>query len=97
MTNLPRLFTDKGELIDVATSGMDAGTLARLEAIRVAYTATKEAAAVLADAYAEVNAALEAVKNTEEYFAARWPKQTFQDLWRENFGGGPRNRMQGRA
>jgi hypothetical protein len=94
---LPRLFTDKGELIDVDTSAMDADTLARLDKLRNAYQANKQAEQALADAQAEVSAALEAVANTEDYFNAHYPRQQFHDLWKENFAGGPRNRMTGRA
>ena len=94
---LPRLFTDKGELIDVDTSAMDAPTLARLDKLRNAYQANKQAEQTLADAQAEVSKALEAVDNTEAYFDANYPRQQFHDLWKENFGGGPRNRMTGRA
>ncbi len=94
---LPRLFTNKGELIDVDTSAMDAPTLGRLETLRNAYQANKQAEQTLADAQAEVSKALEAVANTEAYFDANYPRQQFHDLWKENFGGGPRNRMTGRA
>jgi hypothetical protein len=76
---------------------MDAATLARLETVRTAYKANQEATDALTAAYAEVSAATEAVKNTEAYCAAHYPKQTFQDLWVENFGGGPRNRLTGVA
>ncbi len=94
---LPRLFTDKGELIDVDVSSMDADTLARLDKLRAAYRANKDAEQTLADALAEVDAALKAVTNTEDYFNAYYPRQQFHDLWKENFAGGPRNRMTGRA
>ncbi len=94
---LPRLFTDKGELIDIDVSSMDVASLARLETLRTAYQANKQAEQTLADANAEVSAALEAVENTETYFNANYPRQQFHDLWKENFGGGPRNRMTSRA
>ncbi len=97
MTNLPRLFTDKGELIDVDVSSMDADALARLDKLRNAYRANKEAQATLDAAHAEVSAALEAVKNTETHYNAHWPPQTFQDLWRESFAGGPHNIMTARG
>ena len=97
MTNLPRLFEDKGNMLDVDTSGMNADTLARLETLRTAYQANKLAEQALADANAEVNTALQAVANTEDYFNAHFPRQQFHDLWRENFSGGPRNRMTGRG
>ncbi len=98
MTNhLPRLFDDKGNLLDVDVSSMDVATLARLDKLRDAYRANKEAEAALESAQAEVSAALEAVANTEDYFNAHYPRQQFHDLWKENFGGGPRNRMTGRA
>jgi hypothetical protein len=93
--NIPRIFNDKGELIDVDVSRMDAATLARLEIVRTAYRAHRDAQDALTAAYAEVTAALEAVKNTTEFFDAHFPRQTFLDLWRENFAGGPRNRMAG--
>jgi len=93
---LPRLFSERGELIDdVDTSSFDAATLARFEAVRTAHQSNKQAQDQLTAAYAEVESALAAVKSAEAFFAAHWPKQTFQDLWRENFGGGPRNRMHG--
>jgi len=97
MINLPRLFDDKGNLLDVDVSSMDAATLARLDKLSDAYQANKLAEQALADAQAEVSAALQAVDNTEGYFNANYPKQSFHDLWRENFAGGPRNRMTGRA
>ncbi len=74
---LPRLFTDKGVLIDVDTSRIDAPTLARLETLRNAYRANKQAEQTLADAQAEVSAALEAVANTEAYFDANYPANSF--------------------
>jgi hypothetical protein len=86
MTNLPRLFTDKGELISVATSEMDGPTRERYAAIDTAYRANKAAQDVLDAAYAEVNDALEGVKNTTAYFDAHWPRQTYHDLWKETFG-----------
>lgn len=91
MMILPRLFNDDGELIDVDTSAMDAPTRERHQAIVIAYQANKQAQSELDAAHAEVARALEAVANTEGYYKARWPKQTFYDLWRENFGGGPAN------
>ncbi len=94
---LPRLFDDKGNLLDVDVSSMDLATLARLETLRNAYQANKAAEQGLADAQAEVSAALTAVANTEDYFNAYYPRQQFHDLWKENFAGGPRNRMTGRA
>jgi hypothetical protein len=97
MTNLPRLFDDKAALLEVDTSAFDAPTRARHAAIVTAYRANKEAEQALADANAEVAEALQGVKNTEEYFNAHFPRQTFHDLWRENFAGGPRNRMTGRG
>jgi multidrug resistance efflux pump len=97
MTNLPRLFTDKGELIEVDASAFDAATRARHAAIVTAYRANKAAEQTLANMRAEVTTALSAVKNTEEFYNERWPRQQFHDLWKENFGGGPRNRMTGRG
>jgi hypothetical protein len=93
--NIPRLFDDRGKLLDVPTKGMDAATLARLEIVRTAYRAHRDAQDALAMAYSEVTAALAAVKNTTEFFDAHFPRQTFMDLWKENFAGGPRNRMTG--
>lgn len=84
--NLPRLFDDKGALIDVDASAMDAPTFARYRTICAAYQANKDAESKLADAFAEVNSALEGVKNTQQYFDAHWPRQTQHDLWLENFG-----------
>jgi len=96
--NLPRLFSDKGELITgIDASKFDAPTRARYGAIATAYQANADAQAELDATFDEVQAALEGVKNTEAYADAHWPKQTFQDLWKENFGGGPRNRMTGRG
>ena len=81
-----RIFTEKGELINVDTSTMDTPTRARLDAVRAAYQANKEAVAALDTAYAEVANAQQAIENTESYYNARWPRQTFHDLWRETFG-----------
>jgi multidrug resistance efflux pump len=98
MTNLPRLFTDKGELITgIDPSKFDAPTRARYDAIVAAYRADKGVADALDAGHAEINAAQEAVTNTEAYEAAHWPKQTQHDLWKENFAGGPRNRMTARG
>jgi len=97
MTNLPRLFDDSGELIEIDTSRLDADTLARLDKVRAAHKANKLAEKALADAQAEVTAALDGVANTESFYDQYWPKQSFHDLWKENFAGGPRNRMTGRA
>jgi hypothetical protein len=90
---LPRLFSDKGALITVDPSKFDAPTRARYDAIVAAYRANANAEAELKAAFDEVQSALEGVKNTEAYADAHWPKQTFQDLWKENFGGGPHKRM----
>jgi hypothetical protein len=92
MTNLPRLFSDKGELIEVDASAFDAPTRARHAAIVKAYNANGEAQQILDAAYAEVNDALEGVKNTTAYFDAHWPRQTYHDLWKENFGPQTRGR-----
>jgi hypothetical protein len=86
MQDLPRLFNEKGELINVDVAGLDAPTRARHTAVVTAYHAHVQAQGALTAAYADVDHAVLAVKNTEEFFDAHWPKQTFHDLWRETFG-----------
>lgn len=84
--NLPRLFDDKGELINVDASKLDPATRARLEAIRSAYAANSEAQTELDAAYNEVTDALATVEQAESFHNAHWPRQTFHDLWLESFG-----------
>lgn len=83
----PRIFDSKGALIpDVDTSGLDASALALLENVRVEYAATKEAELALQDAFTELAASEQAVKDTKEYHDAHFPPQSFHSLWLENFG-----------
>jgi hypothetical protein len=91
--NLPRLFDDKGHLIEVDPSTMDAATRERHAAVVKACRANEEAKAELAAAQDGVTAALRAVDEAEAFHDRHWPRQSYHDLWRENFGGGPRNRM----
>ena len=66
--NLPRLFDDKGALIDVDASAMDAPTFARYRTICAAYQANKDAESKLADAFAEVNSALQGAQEHATIF-----------------------------
>lgn len=95
MADLPRLFDDKGRLLRIDEAALDPASRGRFDAIRTAYQANEEADAAVKAAFSEVDAALAAVANTEEFFNAHWPRQSFHDLWKENFSGGPRNRMAG--
>jgi hypothetical protein len=91
---LPRLFDDKGVLLpDIDTSKMDAPTLERLEAIRAAYRENERAQDELAASNQDVTDALAEIRDAESFHNAHWPRQSFHDLWKENFGGGPRQRM----
>lgn len=97
MTDIPRIFDDNGELITIDGSTLPKPMRARYGAIVAASKAVKQAESALADANSEVTAALEAVRNTESYHLARWPRQSFHDLWKENFGGGPANAKRARG
>lgn len=95
--NLPRLFSDHGRLLlDIDTSQLDAGALARLEAVRVAYFTNVEAQHALDLELTERSNIAAQLNDAITCHDTRWPQQTFHDLWKENFAGGPRNRMQGR-
>lgn len=85
MQDLPRLFDERGELINVDMSAFDAPTRARHAAIVSAFNANKQAESALTAAFAEVDRALAAVTNTEEFYKAHWPPDTFHDLWKQNF------------
>jgi hypothetical protein len=88
MQPLPRLFSDKGVFVEPDdVTGLDAPTLALLETVRTAYHATRVADAAMVDAIAELAASEAAVKNTQTYFAAHYPPQTFHSLFLETFGG----------
>ena len=87
-----RIFDDKGALLDVDVPPQMRD---RYEKVRAAYEANKAAEAAVTAAFSVVESALAAVANTEAYFAAHFKPQTAHDLWKENFGGGPRNRMNG--
>ena len=83
--DMPRLFSDKGTLIAIDETKLDPITRGRFDAIRAAYHANLEAAEAVQTALADVDEALAAVRNTEEYSDAHYPKQTFHDLWKETF------------
>lgn len=83
VTPLPQLFDKSGALIEVNMTTMDAPTLARLEAVRAAVRASKEAEQRVVDAVAEVEASARAVKNTKEYHDAHFPAQTQMSLIKE--------------
>ncbi len=87
MNDIPRIFSDNGALIEIDASKLDAPMRERYAAIVTAHAANQQAEQKLADANAEVRDALAAVRNTEDYYKARWPRQTFYELWRENFTG----------
>lgn len=90
--NPPRLFSDKGELLDIDANKLPEPLRQCHEAIVKAHAANKQAFAEYDSAMAEVNAAIEGVRNTEEFYRAHFPTLNFHDLWRQNFGGGPANR-----
>ena len=97
MQSLPRLFTDRGVLIaDVDTSAMDGPTLARFNAIKIAYSANVAAQQALDAAFNEVTDSLDAVKAAESYSDARWPRTSFHDEWLNAFGS-PEARAKRRA
>ena len=87
--NIPAVFSDKGvfqELDDAALAG-----LSQLQA--AAYLALADAAHELAAKDQAVAAAQDRVTNcirdlreAQQYLTDNYPKITFQDLWRENFG-----------
>jgi hypothetical protein len=87
MTDIPRISSDDGRLIEIDASRLDAPMRERYAAIVAAHSANQHAEQKLADANNEVRDALAAVRNTEEYYNAQWPRQTFYELWRENFTG----------
>lgn len=97
MTDIPRVFDDNGALIAIDVTKLPADMAERYRAIVAAYEANKQAESALAGAQAEVTAALTAVRNVTEYHDARWPKQSFHDLWLSNFGGGPANAKRARG
>ena len=88
-----RILDDNGALLDVDAATMDAPTRERYAAVRHAFLLNRDATLALNAAIAEENAALEAIKQTESFHDAHWPRQSAHDLWKENFGGGPRNTM----
>jgi hypothetical protein len=87
MTDIPKIFDDNGRLIEIDASKLDAPMRERYAAIVTAHAANQQAEQRLADANAEVRDAVTAVRNTEDFYNARWPRQTFYELWRENFTG----------
>ena len=95
--NLPRLFSDQGRLLlDIDTSQLDADAFARLEAVRVAYFTNVEAQHALDLELTERSNIAAQLNDATTYHDKQWPRQTFHDLWKQNFAGGPCNRMQGR-
>ena len=87
MNDIPKIFSDNGRCSRLNRATLDAAMRERYAAIVTAHAANQQAEQKLADANAEVRDALAAVRNTEEYYNARWPQQTFYELWRENFTG----------
>jgi hypothetical protein len=87
MTDIPRIFSDNGALIAIDPATLDAPMRERYAAIVATHAANQQAEQKLADANAEVRDAVSAVRNTEDYYNARWPRQTFYELWKENFTG----------
>lgn len=96
-SDIPRIFDDNGALIEIDASKLRAPMRERYAAIVAAYAANQAREAELDAAHAEVSDALEAVTNTEAYYRAHFPPQTAYDLWKENFGGGPRETMRARG
>lgn len=89
MSDLPSLFDTKGVFTPLSDDAL--GGLGELQA--AAYLALADAARGLAakdsaDAAAQdrVTNCIRDVREAEQYLADNYPKMTFQDLWRENFG-----------
>ena len=97
MTDIPRIFDDNSALIEIDPATLPEPMRARYAAIVAAFEANEQAQAELDDANAAVTSALAAVSNTTKLYEANWPKETFHDLWKQNFGGGPRNIMVARG
>jgi|SRR5579862_3245226 len=97
MDTIPQIFNSDGELIEIDVSTLPPSMAARYTAVRAAFEANAQADQKLVDANEAVKSALEAVSVTTEYYDAHYPQQTPHELWKENFGGGPRDTMRARG
>jgi hypothetical protein len=90
---IPQIFDGDGKLVAIDPNTFPPDMRQRYEAVRAAFEANAQADQKLVDANEAVKSALEAVSVTTEYYDAHYPQQTPHDLWKENFGGGPRETM----
>jgi len=86
MTELPRIFDDKGRFIEPPTDGLDEQTLARLAGVRATYGNLKATESAEQAALATINETTQALADLEAYAAKHHPPSTFLDEWRANFG-----------
>jgi len=97
MQDTPRIFDDDGKLIAIDATKLPAPMAERYAAVVAAYQTNEQAQRELDAANAEVTAALSAVRNTTQLYDSNWPRETFHDLWKQNFGGGPANAKRARG
>lgn len=87
----PQLFDARGQFIEeVDLSALTPEQRERAERVRQTHHVSMAVEQQLADAMASVNRITDEMADLEKFARANFPKPSFHDLWRENFG--PQNR-----